>query len=71
MILFFIVYPDDEKLDAFVRAGSAHDAVELWKGVNQGKWDDDAELTVITVPTDFNGVGVIPWDTIKSEDIEP
>lgn len=71
MKLYFIVFPDDEKLDAFVRAMSMADAVQYWKLLYPGRWDPGTECTVIEVPVDSGVIGVIPWETIVSKDIEP
>lgn len=68
--LFFIV-ADDENNDAFVRTMTAADAVKHWKDYHRGKYDEDVELTVVEVPVNFSGIGVVPWDTINTEEIEP
>lgn len=68
--LFYLV-TDDDQHDSFVRAASSSDAVDYWKQVFPGMWDDDTKLQVIEVPCESGVVGVIPWDTLKMDEIEP
>lgn len=70
MILFYVTSADGE-CNSFVRALSSADALGYWKAVYLGKHDDEDEIEIIEVPCNSGVVGVIPWDTLKIEEIAP
>lgn len=67
--LFYVVPDDDDLADAFVCAMSSSDAVDHWKDFYKVL---DGKLEVIempAVPHQTTIVGVIPWDTLKTEEV--
>lgn len=66
MELFFIMSEDGEH-DEFVRALTGGDAVSYWRAFHR---IHEGEIAVVKVPCDAGVVGVIPWATLKIDEVE-
>lgn len=66
----FLIGCEDPDLDAFVRTMTRDEALAYWRMHFNGRYEDDAELSIIEVPEHHGTPGVIPWDTLKIVDEE-
>lgn len=68
----FLVLSDDGDSDAIVQHVTKDEALAAWRYFFAHRIDTDEQktITITEIPTDSAIVGVVPWDTLLSDEVE-
>lgn len=70
-VKLYHVITESGECDAFVRHTDVDNVLISWRAFFKGKYDPEAEVTVVEVPVNTNIVGVIPDEVLDAWVVEP